>query len=239
MPEPAADDVVIVGAGWERIDDLQTLWESLHRHHTATAPQLQTIGRERLPSESWRVRRQHYRPNCSTRPTRSCSSPSWVDLPSATRLFTCTARRRRRTPVRRRLETLAVLEGHRGRRSGAGWWKPSSTSGSRSGLRSGGVGDPVELRTRSAFRATAGQPYLVTYIGTVPETGDARARGHSARPRGSRDAPDCSNPSRRVASYGCVAEHSHHGDRGWGAGRVLGERWERQPARGKRGWVGE
>ena len=60
MPEPAADDVVILGAGWERIDDLQTLWESLHRHHTATAPQLQTIGRERLPSESWRVRREHY-----------------------------------------------------------------------------------------------------------------------------------------------------------------------------------
>ena len=44
---------------------------------------------------------------------------------------------------------------------------------------------------------------------------------------------------RRLASYGHVAEHSDRGDRGLGAGRMLGEWWERQPARGKRGWVGE
>lgn len=50
----------IVRAGAERIDDLQSLWESLSEHHSEVAPELAALGPRRSPENSWRVRRAIY-----------------------------------------------------------------------------------------------------------------------------------------------------------------------------------
>lgn len=55
------DGVSIVRGGAERIDDLQPLWESLHHHHAAVAPELEQLGERRSAAESWVVRRNLYR----------------------------------------------------------------------------------------------------------------------------------------------------------------------------------
>jgi len=177
MPEPAADEVVIVGAGWERIDDLQTLWESLHRHHTATAPQLQTIGRERLPSESWRVRREHYR-RLLAEPDAFVLVAELGGLPVGYALVH--VRGSEETwdtgPVAE-LETLAVLEGYRGQAIGRRLVEAVFDR-----LRAIGVAQwsvAVIASNTDAIRfyeLLPVQPFLVTYIGTVPDAGDAAAR---------------------------------------------------------------
>jgi ribosomal protein S18 acetylase RimI-like enzyme len=51
---------VITPAGVERLDELQPLWEALHRHHLAVAQPLLALGSPRSPKDSWRVRRAHY-----------------------------------------------------------------------------------------------------------------------------------------------------------------------------------
>ena len=50
----------IVRAGAERIPDLQTLWESLSRHHAEVAPELTVLGEVRAEADSWAVRRDQY-----------------------------------------------------------------------------------------------------------------------------------------------------------------------------------
>ncbi len=47
-------------AGAERIPDLQTLWESLSRHHAEVAPELAILGEVRAEADSWAVRRELY-----------------------------------------------------------------------------------------------------------------------------------------------------------------------------------
>jgi GNAT superfamily N-acetyltransferase len=53
-------EITIVRAGVERLDDLQPLWEALHRHHVAVAPELSALGPTRGGEDSWQVRRAHY-----------------------------------------------------------------------------------------------------------------------------------------------------------------------------------
>jgi ribosomal protein S18 acetylase RimI-like enzyme len=53
-------EIAIVRASSERLDDLQPLWEALHRHHVEVAPELAALGPMRSGEASWRVRRAHY-----------------------------------------------------------------------------------------------------------------------------------------------------------------------------------
>ena len=57
MDVPPSDEIDIVRAGSERIEELRRLWLALVDHHHATGPQL---GPVRRPDETWRHRRQYY-----------------------------------------------------------------------------------------------------------------------------------------------------------------------------------
>jgi ribosomal protein S18 acetylase RimI-like enzyme len=165
------DDVVIVRAGAERIGDLQPLWESLHRHHAAVAPDMRTIGRERRPSESWRVRRAHYE-HLLAEPDAFILIAELAGRPVGYALVRIRGSEETwETGPVAELETLAVLDGHRGR-----------TIGNRlveamfDGLRDAGVAHwSVAVITSNAdairfYERLPVQPYLVTYIGNVPPT---------------------------------------------------------------------
>ena len=52
-----AGDVVITPFGPERVDELQSLWLSLHAHHLSVAPQLAALGAELPASDFWARRR--------------------------------------------------------------------------------------------------------------------------------------------------------------------------------------
>ena len=54
------EDIEIVRVGLEAIDDLGPLWQALHEHHAAVAPDLQRFGAVRTAAESWEVRRALY-----------------------------------------------------------------------------------------------------------------------------------------------------------------------------------
>ena len=60
MNAPDDDQLAIVRAGAERIDDLRPLWEALSRHHGEVAPELAAIGERRRLEDSWAVRRALY-----------------------------------------------------------------------------------------------------------------------------------------------------------------------------------
>ena len=53
------EDLRIVRAGWERIDELRSLWCSLQEHHVGVAPTLGGLP-ARSPEESWKWRRRKY-----------------------------------------------------------------------------------------------------------------------------------------------------------------------------------
>ncbi len=56
MSRPAGE-VVITPFGPERVDELESLWLSLHAHHLAVAPQLAALGAELPASDFWARRR--------------------------------------------------------------------------------------------------------------------------------------------------------------------------------------
>jgi GNAT superfamily N-acetyltransferase len=169
MAEPAADDVAVVRAGAERIDELQPLWESMHRHHAAIAPEMRAIGPERRPSESWQVRRRHYvhvlaeagafvlvaelegRPVGYALVHVRSSEETWQTGPVA------------------ELESLAVLDSHRGRAIGARLVEAMLEQLRKAGVTTWSVAviasnaDAIRFYERLPL-----QPYLVTYIGNVP-----------------------------------------------------------------------
>lgn len=80
-------------AGRERIDDLKPLWESLHRHHAAVAPELRVLGAVRPDAESWAVRRALYEAWLGE-PDAFVLGPRRKTGRSDTPLSTCAARRR-------------------------------------------------------------------------------------------------------------------------------------------------
>ena len=53
------EDLTVVRAGQERIDDLKSLWCSLQEHHADVAPTLGGLP-ARSPEESWQWRRRKY-----------------------------------------------------------------------------------------------------------------------------------------------------------------------------------
>ncbi|HXV32865.1 MAG TPA: GNAT family N-acetyltransferase [Gaiellaceae bacterium] len=53
-------EVEIVGAGPERLDDLEPLWQAMHAHHESVAGHLEAVAPFRSPEDSWRRRRAHY-----------------------------------------------------------------------------------------------------------------------------------------------------------------------------------
>lgn len=52
-----AGDVVITPFGPERVDELESLWLTLHAHHLAVAPQLAALGAELPAMDFWARRR--------------------------------------------------------------------------------------------------------------------------------------------------------------------------------------
>lgn len=108
-------EVAIVRAGAERLDDLQPLWEALHRHHLKVAPELAALAPARTPQESWQVRRAHYVELFEDRSTFTLIA----ELDSAAIGYALAHLRYReeswQTGEVAELETLAVRPDHRGR----------------------------------------------------------------------------------------------------------------------------
>src|SRR5262249_14929849 len=137
-------------------------------HHAAVAPEMRAIGPERLPSESWAVRRQHYQhvlaepgafvliAELAGRPVGYAlvrvrgSEETWETGPVAD------------------LESLSVLDGHRGQAIGQ-----RLVDAMRDELRGAGIAHwsvAVIVSNQDAIRFYERQqlqPYLVTYIGNV------------------------------------------------------------------------
>jgi ribosomal protein S18 acetylase RimI-like enzyme len=112
--------VEIVRAGAERIPDLQPLWESLSRHHAEVAPELTMLGEQRLPADSWAVRRELYEewlrgPDAFALIAESDGKPvgyAVVQLRGPEETWATGERVAQ-------LETLAVLPGERGKGTGS------------------------------------------------------------------------------------------------------------------------
>jgi ribosomal protein S18 acetylase RimI-like enzyme len=167
VSEPA-DDLVILRAGAERIGDLQPLWEAMHRHHAAVAPEMRAIGPERLPSESWTVRRRHYE-HVLAEPGAFALIAELAGRPVGYALVRVRGSEETwETGPVADLESLSVLEGHRGRAIGQ-----RLVDAMRDELRSAGIAHwsvAVIVSNQDAIRFYERQrlqPYLVTYIGNV------------------------------------------------------------------------
>jgi ribosomal protein S18 acetylase RimI-like enzyme len=162
--------VTIERGGAELIPELRPLWESLHEHHAAIAPQLAALGPVRPPGDSWAVRRALYE--------------EWLAEPDA---FVCVARDAGR-PVGyalvhmrgpeetwatgdriAELETLAVLPEHRGRGIGSGLVEAVYDELGRLGVGHLGVGVIASNEDALRFYERLGLLRFTThYLGAVP-----------------------------------------------------------------------
>ena len=163
------DDVSIVRAGLERLDDLKPLWESLSNHHAEVAPELRFVGPLRSPEDSWVVRRAIYaallaEPDAFVLLAEVDSSPvgyALVHLRGPEETWTSGERIAE-------LETLAVLPGHRGRGTGRALVDAVLEELRRLDVEQWTVG--VIAANAAAIRFYEKlelQPFMVTYIGEV------------------------------------------------------------------------
>ncbi len=160
-------DLVIVKAGVERIDDLRPLWESLHDHHAAVAPELLELGEVRAARESWAIRRALYE--------------AWLVEPDAFALIAeadeapvAYAVVHMRGPEETwatgdriaELETLTVLPAHRGRGIGRAIVDAAYRELGEIGVRHIGVSVIASNTEAVRFYERLGLlPFLVSYIG--------------------------------------------------------------------------
>jgi ribosomal protein S18 acetylase RimI-like enzyme len=168
----------IVRAGSDRIDELQSIWESLSRHHAEVAPHLEQLGPVRAPAESWAVRRALY--------------AEWLVEPGAFVLLAEASGRpvgyalvRLRGPEETwatgdriaSLETLAVLPGERGHGIGSALFERLYEELRAAGVRELDVGVIASNADARRFYERQGLlPFTVSYIGRVPERATAARR---------------------------------------------------------------
>jgi ribosomal protein S18 acetylase RimI-like enzyme len=160
--------VTIVRGGAERIPDLQPLWESLHEHHAAVAPELAERGPVRSADESWLVRRALYRewlaePDALVLVAEASSGPMGYALVHMRGPEETWATGDRIAE----LETLAVLPALRGRGTGMALTEAVHRELRRIGTEHMAVSASNEAALRFYERLGL-QRFLVSYIGAVP-----------------------------------------------------------------------
>lgn len=164
------DDLSIERAGIERLEDLQPLWESLHHHHAAVAPELRALGGLRSPLGSWNVRSDLYR--------QLLAEPdAFVLIAEAAAVPIGYALVHMRGPEETwatgdrvaELETLAVLPERRGAGIGTALVEAAFAELRRLGVGHLSVGVIAANSEAIRFYERLGLlPFMVAYIGNVP-----------------------------------------------------------------------
>lgn len=174
-PDSGRTDVTIVRAGGERLGDLQPLWQSLHHHHAAVAPELVELGPVRSPQESWAARRALYEewlaePDAFALVAESASGPvgyALVHMRGPEETWAT-------GDLIAELETLTVLPAYRGKGIGTSLVEAVYSELRGLGVRHLGVGVIASNTDAVRFYKRLGLlPFLVTYIGNVPAPGRA------------------------------------------------------------------
>jgi ribosomal protein S18 acetylase RimI-like enzyme len=168
---PDDDQLAIVRAGAERIDDLQPLWEALSRHHGEVAPELAAIGERRRLEDSWAVRRALYE-SLFSEPGTFVLIAELGPSPVGYALVHVRGPEETWSTGDRvaELETLTVLPDSRGRGVGTALVEAVFSELRALGVRQWAVGaiaaNADAIRFYERFEVL---PFMVAFIGNVPE----------------------------------------------------------------------
>ena len=168
---PLDDQLEIVRAGGERIEDLRPMWEALSRHHGEVAPELAAIGERRPLEDSWAVRRALYE-GLFSEPGTFALIAEFGSSPVGYALVHIRGPEETWSTGDRvaELETLTVLPESRGRGVGTALVEAVFSELRALGVRQWAVGaiaaNADAIRFYERFDLL---PFMVAFIGNVPE----------------------------------------------------------------------
>lgn len=178
------EDLRIVRAGPERIDDLEPLWKSLHAHHRTVPPALPGIPMREV-DDTWPRRRAEYEewlaePDAFVLIAEHGEGPVGYALVHFHRpADDCWVTRERFAE----LESLAVLPEARGRGIGGALMREVYAELRRIGVRELVIGVLATNERALRFYEREGfRPWMVKYFGAIP-TGDEPDAEPGLRPR--------------------------------------------------------